>query len=409
MHIQHQVGILCFSFPAWNGNYTKSTVELMKACAASVPVLYIDYAYTWKDVLQGLVGRHPHIPLWRVLGIRSRLRTTHSGVALWSLPPTLPINRLPEGSLWRLLWAFNCVLIRRSLQRAARRWGVDDFVCVNALQPLYHRALHRAFPTRKQYYYCYDDVGSTHYTQQHGARLEKSVLANVCGLICSSQGLLRQKGPLAKATRVVPNGVAASFLEATYRVRSEAQKRVGYVGAIDHRLDLDLLECAFRSFPEIDFVFLGRVSQAAVAERLSAYPNVLLAGTRPYVELPQHLSQFDVGIIPFLRTPFTACIYPMKINEYLAVGLPVVSTNFGDMREFGAWAHLADSTDSFLEGLAYALEPQEIQNIQARKTFAAQQTWAGRAECLMDFLGLGRLHPENRQSLPKKGRRAPII
>lgn len=381
-------GIFCFAFPAWNGDYTKSTVELMKAAAASVPVLYTDYAYTWKDVLIGLLGRHPHIPLGRVLGWQNRLRTTESGVQLWSLPPLIPINQLPPGKLWQLLWKVNCWFIRRSLQRAAARWGREHFVCINAFQPLYNEALRAAFPTHPRYYYCYDEIEATHYTMSHAAQQEPDAIATATGLLCTSSGLLSKKRQPGIPATCIHNGVDAFFLRAERNSKSATRPRIGYVGAVDHRLDRALLQQAITTLRAVDFIFVGRISDAETETMLRKQPNVQLLGAMEYHHLPAVLATFDVGIIPFLRTPFTACIYPMKVNEYLAVGLPVVSTNFGDMSEFRQLVSLADEATAFTEALQGALTDKAPAAVAARKAFAREQTWDGRARQLLDFLGI---------------------
>ncbi len=59
---------------------------------------------------------------------------------------------------------------------------------------------------------------------------------------------------------------------------------------------------------------------------MSDEPNIHLLGTRPYAQLPAVLRAADAGLIPYARNALTESVFPMKVYEYLAAGLPVVAT-----------------------------------------------------------------------------------
>jgi glycosyltransferase involved in cell wall biosynthesis len=93
-----------------------------------------------------------------------------------------------------------------------------------------------------------------------------------------------------------------------------------------------------------------------------------------------------VGLIPFVKNDLTAGIYPLKINEYLALGLPVVSTHFADLSDFQGVCTVADDTNTFLAAIAQALLPQPDGEQERRRRFAEQNTWAARAAALDEAL-----------------------
>jgi 3-deoxy-D-arabino-heptulosonate 7-phosphate (DAHP) synthase len=103
-------------------------------------------------------------------------------------------------------------------------------------------------------------------------------------------------------------------------VKVHANKKIGYIGSLDFRVDYDLLETLIQKRSEYEFMFIGRVMDQRNCERLSAYSNVQFLGSKQPEELPVLLSQIDVAIIPFVKNEFTRNIYPLKINEYLAAG-----------------------------------------------------------------------------------------
>ena len=85
--------IVCCALPAWEADYSRSTVELMKCLSTENKVLYVDYAYTIMDLLKGITGRKKFD--WkRILGIKKRLRkisgTGDTGLFVLSLPPVFP-------------------------------------------------------------------------------------------------------------------------------------------------------------------------------------------------------------------------------------------------------------------------------------------------------------------------------
>lgn len=379
------IPMLCLALPAWEGNYTKSTVELMKAVSAQAPVLYIDYAYTWKDVILALLGKNPALPLKRVLGWSKRLKSQHDTLKVWSLPPVLPLNALPAGPLFNLLHQFNERLVRQSLRRALRAWGQKKFVAINACQPLYANALGR-IGAQRLYYYCYDEIGAAHWTQRHIARFESKALAMADGLICSGSHLLAQKRRPTQTAVQIPNGVDPIFLETTRSPVKSARPLIGYVGSMDERIDLELLEQVIATMPECDFSFTGRIQDERILARLSNFSNVQFHPAIAYHALPQRMQGFAVGIIPFYKNELTEGIYPMKVNEYLALGLPVVSTTFGDMPRLAGWASLADSAEDFVAALREAIVTDNDTKLEQRRAFASEQTWAARARQLLNFV-----------------------
>ena len=116
-----------------------------------------------------------------------------------------------------------------------------------------------------------------------------------------------------------------------FHEQAPQQQTIGYIGTIDDRLDYDILHHLFTNLPQTRFVFVGRALSQQGLAILKKYPNVSIEGPKTPEELPPYLKTFSAGIIPFIKDTFTKGIYPMKINEYLAAGLPVISTGFGDM------------------------------------------------------------------------------
>jgi glycosyltransferase involved in cell wall biosynthesis len=129
--------------------------------------------------------------------------------------------------------------------------------------------------------------------------------------------------------------------------------RVLYVGAIKEWFDLNLMIYAAKSLPDFSFVLVGPHINI---QRAAAVPNVHILGVRPYGQLPPYLHHCEVGVIPFLKTPLTDNTNPVKIFEYFASGLPVVSTNIYEVEQLHSPALITKTPGEFVDGLKEALD-----------------------------------------------------
>ena len=152
-------------------------------------------------------------------------------------------------------------------------------------------------------------------------------------------------------THLFPSGVEPEHFAGARRRRTEeprpARPVAGYVGVIDERLDLSLLADLAAALPEWDIEVVGPVVKIDAAS-LPAAPNLHYPGPRPYAELPDVMAGFDVGLMPFALNEATRSISPTKTLEYLAAGLPVVSTRVPDVvADYEGIVDLADDAAGF--------------------------------------------------------------
>ena len=84
--------------------------------------------------------------------------------------------------------------------------------------------------------------------------------------------------------------------------------------------------------PDVSFVLVG--PEQTDMSALRAFPNVHLLGKKSHAEVPRYVKAFDVGLVPYRLTDYTANVYPTKLNEYLAMGMPVVATDLPEIRRF---------------------------------------------------------------------------
>ena len=380
--------IVCLSFPAWDGNYVKSTVKLMSALSHSQRVIFVDYAYTWKDVIRGILGKHAYIPWKRVLGLQNRVRQVvvpQGTVEVFSLPPVIPVNWTRSPFLLKRLIQLNGGLLQRVLTRGLKKRAVVDPVVVNALNPVYGNALAGRLEEKLLVYYCYDEIQAGRWMTVHGHAAEEDFLKKVDLVITSSEKLRERKLAYHPKCYTVNNGVDLDIFmlgatpEQSFST-SPNKPVIGYLGSVDHRIDIALIDKLLGKFPQVELQFVGRVTSEEVVEHYKGHPQVHFQGPKTPDKLAHFLGKFDVGIIPFVKNEFTEGIYPMKINEYLAAGLSVVSTRFGDMNSFESVATICDTHEEFLESIGKVLntDSNSVDRME-RIHFAQQNTWDRRA------------------------------
>lgn len=185
---------------------------------------------------------------------------------------------------------------------------------------------------------------------------------------------------LGEASVVIRNGVDLGHFQP---VPGGKSKVVGYVGSLDDWFDLEAVWQAALDHPGAEFVFLGRIENAKV-KQLETLPNVRFYGEIPYARLPGYLAEFDIALIPFLITPLTLATNPIKLYEYFACGLPVVSTALPEVRQYSELLYLAQSAQEFSDQVGRALAESDAALREARRAAARQESWQARADQLLD-------------------------
>jgi teichuronic acid biosynthesis glycosyltransferase TuaH len=180
---------------------------------------------------------------------------------------------------------------------------------------------------------------------------------------------------------VIGNGVEFSRFAATGDVPEDLARlprpRIGYLGLLSHFLDFDALEALRLARRGGTLVLIGpgiRETDEAV-RRLAEREGVAVLGPRPYDQVPAYLRGLDVGLIPFRASdPFVQGINPNKVYQYLAAGVPVVTTPVLDLAP--APPHLAFATDpaSMVAAVACALDSRP--DPEACRALARPHDWS---------------------------------
>ncbi len=155
---------------------------------------------------------------------------------------------------------------------------------------------------------------------------------------------------------LLPSGVEPEHYAVPRTERPDGRPPIaGYVGVIDERINLDLIANLASALPDWEVRMVGPVAKIDPA-CLPTAPNITYPGPQPYEELPNVMAEFDVALMPFALNQATRSISPTKTLEYLAAGLPVISTRVPDVvADYGAVVHLANDGAGFARGCQEAL------------------------------------------------------
>ena len=170
--------------------------------------------------------------------------------------------------------------------------------------------------------------------------------------------------------------------------------RIGYAGVIDERIDLSLIDRLAGARPAWQVVLVGpiaKIDEGDVPNR----PNVHRLGLKTYAELPSYLGGWDVGWMPFARNDATRYISPTKTPEYLAAGLPVVSTGIRDVIEpYGGrgLVAIADEVEATIHAVERALAGEGFDRAAVDaflRDRSWDRTWAAMAAIVADLESAG--------------------
>jgi glycosyltransferase involved in cell wall biosynthesis len=374
--------LLYFAPEPWDGLW-RNRQQLMSIFARRNKVLFVEeYPYLrraldhWRRGRAAAMGRR-----------RAVLRRLTDNLAVLRYPSWAPVsNAFPLARLTQAVRRFY-------LATAMHTLGMSQPILWLS-RPGMVKLLPEMPSARLRIYHVVDEyaayVSHTENQRQQVALLERAMLQQVDLVITVSEKLQQAKSAQHPHTYLVPNAVdyalyewALSTPDLPPALAAIPTPRLGYIGLIGDKLDFDLLFALASAQPACSLLFLGDDKvrqQRATWQRLLQLPNVHYLPTVPANQVPEYAKGFTVGLMPYVCNQHAEHISPLKLYDYLAAGLPVVSVNIPAARTFGAQVYLANTPDEFISAVTQAVVDQSPAACQRRRALAAQHTWEGRVE-----------------------------
>ncbi|WP_316736885.1 glycosyltransferase [Pedobacter aquatilis] len=304
---------------------------------------------------------------------------------LWNLYPDCmveSINWIGSTKVFNLLNRFNNKKLSKSIQKAIKSLGFKNVILFNDNEMFKAFYLNDFLKPALSIYYSRDYMIGVDYWKKHGEQLEPELIAKNDLCVANSTFLAEYCKKYNPNSFYVGQGCDLDiFYEQAVKkyIPELANCRkpiIGYVGALQSiRLDIEIIAHIAISKPEWTIVLVGPEDEAFKQSKLHQIENVVFTGIKPIDSLPDYINIFDVCINPQLVNLVTIGNYPRKIDEYLAVGKPVIATATKAMETFADFVYLAENKEDYVLMIEQALAENSIDLQQKRRSFALEHTW----------------------------------
>ncbi|MBL6454934.1 glycosyltransferase family 1 protein [Belnapia sp. T6] len=350
--------LLCLSHLRWNFVFQRPQ-HLLTRAARGYEVLFVEEPIF-----------HPGI------SPRMDLNRTPQGV-------TVAVPLLPEGLTSDAVIAAQRSLLDELLAPEAGRPMVVWFYTPMALEFAGH------LNPDLTVYDCMDELSAFRGAPPRMLELERALLARADLVFTGGRSLYEAKRNRHPKVSCFPSSIDTAHYAAARAGQADPEDqadiphpRIGFFGVIDERMDAELVGALAAARPDWQFVMIGPVVKIdpAALPRLS---NIHWLGGRQYAELPRYLGGWDAGFMPFAQNESTRFISPTKTPEFLAAGLPVVSTPITDVvRDWGpkpdgtaGLVEIAEEPVTFAAALQQVLERPRAPWLKQVDRRLAQMSW----------------------------------
>lgn len=400
MKNRDQIDIIYFSLFRWNNPYSSVSFALGKEFALNNRVFYVNHPISYKDLLTGWNEKQVadvkgdllkgNIRYDKVPGAPNNFTTI-------TTPLTYPINWLGAGKMYDYFSSKNDQKIKAAIKQIIEKHNIKDYIFINCFDPFYVNIIPKEYPPILNIYQNIDDISQNDYTARHGVRLEKKLLQKVDMTLVTSRELRNISIKLSPHTYILHNAADVNIFEnavsQTYERPDEIKdiktKIIGFTGNMDAvRVNYPLLKKIALEHTDKTLLLVGPINNTEYQEiGLDKLPNVIFTGSKNIKDLPRYLQYCDCVIIPFLCNKLTKSIYPLKINEYLAAGRSVISTDFSeDILTFKDTILIAKDETQFVQLVDKACGRNSDADVKARQAVANTNTWTARVQQFWEII-----------------------
>lgn len=303
------------------------------------------------------------------------------------------MNRMPMNALFDVITWHNNRLFAEEIRYAMQFLDFENHIhfCDSDMFRSYY--LKQLLNPDLYIYYTRDNLLAVDYWKKQGRRYEPAHMANADLVLSNSEYLANLARKFNRNSHFVGQGCdLAHFVQGEFGARNlpfavNESPVIGYVGALNAlRLDINIIEAIAVEKPNWQLVLVGPEDEDFKHSRLHELPNVWFTGLKPMQELPSWIDSFDVAINPQKMNEVTIGNYPRKIDEYLAMGKPVVATYTEAMQYFRDYVSLASDTESWIKAIAYELSVDSSELKEERIAFARSHSWEANVHRIYDLI-----------------------
>jgi len=384
----HIDSIILVTVSRWDQDYSSASISLAKELSKETKVFFVDNPFTVKDVLAG----------WRTPQIRRRVKALLFGKAIYrTIEPgnenwiavtplvVVPINWLPRGSVFNFFSKLNNSIFNRTLKRIVKENDLKKYIYFNSYNPFYGYKLPAEIKPVVNIYQSRDNIKESEYVNKHGPGLEMLASKAADIRLATSTDLVNQLSASIAPFKFFPNAADVDLFGKAFEEGVTAHTSllniktpvIGYMGNICLRIDYDLLYKVATHFNTCTILLVGPRNDTGQHNfNFEMLKNVVFVGAKKIHELPSYLVAMTCAILPFKKNALTRSIYPLKINEYLAAGKPVVTTSFSpDIASFRDLVYMAVTDEDFVKNIELALAETNPGLRKKRHEEATKNSW----------------------------------
>jgi glycosyltransferase involved in cell wall biosynthesis len=291
----------------------------------------------------------------------------------------IPILVHPFWIPWhdsRIIRRLNRFLLARRLRGELQRHGFQNVVVITS-SPLVAQVL-PDLDVQSAHYLCLDDYSEFDDAFDAMLPMERELLTRADTCFAVSDILAVSRRPVHGESYTITQGVDTRHFTKVDKVAPVELSRlpgpiVGFFGLVSEWVDVALIMYAAEKLPGFTFVVIGKAT--VDLSDFSRFDNIVYTGLVPYSQLPAYASVFDVGSIPFKVNELTLACNPLKMFEYFALGLPVVSTALPEVEKYAPDVFIARDKDEYVSLLRQAAGEAGPECAGRMRALAERYSW----------------------------------
>jgi glycosyltransferase involved in cell wall biosynthesis len=319
------------------------------------------------------------------------------GPNLWNLYPKNTIdsiNWIPFHSIFKILNKRNSRRFANDILTAVSQLNFKDAILFNDSSMFLGQHLGAFLQPKVYVYYMRDYLVKVPYWQKHGERLEPEIIKKADVLTTNSEFFSDFGLQYNPNSFMVGQGCDVShFSDEDDAIKIPEEFKdiptpvIGYVGSLTTlRLDIELIEHIANQRKNWSVVLVGPEDSDFKNSNLHNLSNVYFLGRKDESELPAYVKGFDIAINPQLTNDLTIGNYPRKIDEYLAMGKPIIATQTKGMEMFKECVYLGATKEDYISLTEKALAENSEELIAKRILFAKSHTWENNVKAIYNAI-----------------------
>lgn len=375
--------IVVIGIQHWDTRIGSNSKNIAFRLAKHNRVLYVNFPITRKSYLTNTENSEIQTHCDIIKKKDEPLRKVNS--SMWVYYPVSLIESakwLPSTLLFKVITWINCRRYAKNIKQALQALNFKDIIIFNDNDIYNGFYLKELLKPSVYIYYFKDFLQGFDYWKKHASVMEPELIKKVDAVVTNSIYYQEYSATLTPEAYYIGQGCDLSLFvknkvhPVPEDMRHIASPVIGYVGVLhSQRLDEKIIECIALENPDWNIVLAGPSDDVFTKSRLHQYPNIHFLGRKPIQELPAYIDLFDVCINPQLKNAITRGNYPLKIDEYLAMGKPVVATRTKAMKLFEEYTYLADTPEEYPDLIKKALLENSEEKENKRIAFAQSHTW----------------------------------